>query len=552
MKLSVIITIILFGQFHLKSSVVINEIYPAPNTDEQEWVELYNNSGQMQIITGLELNDATGSKALPDIEISGGQYCLIAADTNLLRELYELPGNILLVESALPSLNNGGDELALYSGGELIDTVFYDGTTKGKSIERINPDEMFMGDNAGLCENPGGSTPGYLNSISVPAADAVAKELLLIDETLEFTVENTGSKKIDELLIRIILDKSPDGAGPEVLILHEENTGLGPASEYSSNISLVSHIETGDISGNFTASLVVNNPLDARPDNDTLTKKFFFSGGDIRPLINEIMFAPATGNAEYIEIYNAGEGSINYSGWKIADEAARGSSKEAELPEIIQKPGEYLVIAYDEIIFERFSPGIDSAVVIFPANFPSLNNSGDLLLLIDPGGNIADSVIYSPDWHSSALVNTKDISLEKINPEMANDRFAWSSCADASGGTPGWKNSLAREILDQGGLAAEPNPFSPFSAGSDNFTVISYELPYKQAYLTIRLFNPDGVKITDIVNNRYTASTGNITWDGKNTEGFNLAPGPYVLLLEATDTGSGAVHSDKILLVIGK
>ena len=51
-----------------------------------------------------------------------------------------------------------------------------------------------------------------------------------------------------------------------------------------------------------------------------------------------------------------------------------------------------------------------------------LINTGELILLKDVKGNTIDSVWYSDKWQNDNFVSTKNISLERINPNLgAND-----------------------------------------------------------------------------------------------------------------------------------
>jgi hypothetical protein len=105
------------------AQVVINEVYPNPNTGEEEWVELYNSGQETVELAGWELWDqlSTLSKAYSfgtEVELASQEF---------------------LVISLTNKLNNGGDTVILQdaSGGE-IDLFEYTSSSKGKSWAR-NP-----------------------------------------------------------------------------------------------------------------------------------------------------------------------------------------------------------------------------------------------------------------------------------------------------------------------------------------------------------------------------------------------------------------------------
>ena len=57
-----------------------------------------------------------------------------------------------------------------------------------------------------------------------------------------------------------------------------------------------------------------------------------------------------------------------------------------------------------------------------------LVNTGELILLKDVKGNTIDSVWYSDKWQNDNFISTKNISLERINPNLdGNDADNWSS-----------------------------------------------------------------------------------------------------------------------------
>jgi hypothetical protein len=41
-------------------------------------------------------------------------------------------------------------------------------------------------------------------------------------------------------------------------------------------------------------------------------------------------------------------------------------------------------------------------------------------------------------------------------------------------------------------------------------------------------------------------------WDGKNSEGYIVQAGQYILILEASDNYSGNIYQNKSLIVVGK
>ena len=72
-----------------------------------------------------------------------------------------------------------------------------------------------------------------------------------------------------------------------------------------------------------------------------------------------------------------------------------------------------------------------------------------------------------------------------------------------------------------------PNPFNPS-------TTISFILPAR-AHVKLSVYNPDGHLIRDLINREVDEGLQEITWDGKNTQGFLAGSGVYFYRLKMGD-----------------
>ncbi|MFQ5451938.1 MAG: lamin tail domain-containing protein, partial [Candidatus Paceibacterota bacterium] len=106
MKNAVFIIVLLFlTTSPASANIVINEIYPAPAENEEEWVELYNNSDQPVDLTGYSVTDELDKKLiLQDMNVSSHGYVL--ATSNKI-------------------LNNSGDTVKIKKDDQLIDEYTY-------------------------------------------------------------------------------------------------------------------------------------------------------------------------------------------------------------------------------------------------------------------------------------------------------------------------------------------------------------------------------------------------------------------------------------------
>lgn len=287
--------------------------------------------------------------------------------------------------------------------------------------------------------------------------------------------------------------------------------------------------------------------------NSVMNAKSYPAGSVI---INEIMYEPLTGFAEYIEIYNASSDTVNLAGWKISE--GGGNSFNLVSKSFYLTPNEFFLLASDSSIFVLFpylrENDFSGKVKIANASDLSLSNSGDIVLLKDLFGNSIDSVAYSPKWHNPEIEDTKGRSLERINPSLSsNDSKNWSTSVNKSGGTPLLPNSIfTTKLPSQSKIEISPNPFSPDNDGFEDFTILSYKLPLQTSSIRIRIFDSVGRLVRTLVDNEPASSVGSIVFDGLDDNKQPLRIGIYIVLLEALNQQDGVVESVKKPVVIAK
>ncbi len=152
-------------------------------------------------------------------------------------------------------------------------------------------------------------------------------------------------------------------------------------------------------------------------------------------IINEIMSnpSPVVGlpEIEYIEIYNKSNKYFNLENWVITDGTSKGKIATAWLG-----PHEYKVLCSTSGL-----PFLNPAVGV--TLFPSLNNSGDKITLLDTLGNHLDEVEYALSWYKFDGISTGGISLERMNPyHPCSDASNWKGATHPDGGTPNEQNSV--------------------------------------------------------------------------------------------------------------
>lgn len=155
--------------------------------------------------------------------------------------------------------------------------------------------------------------------------------------------------------------------------------------------------------------------------------------GDV--IINEFIpdETPIVGlpESEFVEIHNVSNKIFDITGWKLGDNATFGTIQSGWL-----MPGEFIVLC----------PSADTSLfsnAIGVTSFPSLNNSGDDIILTDNTNLQLDKISYTSAWYQDASKTDGGWSIERIHPTAPCSQASnWRASVDASGGTPGVQNSV--------------------------------------------------------------------------------------------------------------
>ncbi len=109
-------------------------------------------------------------------------------------------------------------------------------------------------------------------------------------------------------------------------------------------------------------------------------------------LINEIYPSPASGETEWLEVYNLGEAAVGLSGWTVMD--ASGNKEN-----LVKENGEASASSEIKIEAKNF--------LVLETNKVSLNNTGDTIYLYSATGVLMDSVTY-PSLSKKSYARKKD------------------------------------------------------------------------------------------------------------------------------------------------
>ncbi len=420
------------------NSIVINEIMYAPKSPEPEWVELYNRTNEPINLKNWKVGDSQTLKTINvDFIINPVDFIIITSKDTLPSIYPWLNRNKILILS-LPALNNDEDAVRIYDQyGNLIDSVYYFSTfggTGGFSLERISPDQPSNSiSNWGTSKSPFKATPLLKNSLTTKDKDLTITNISHPKPILRFhPVElNIAVKNIGKLTLKNFTVKLVNYENGELIGEKLNTEPLNPADS-----TFITFHFTPIESKLYILTANVSHPEDEDTLNNAFQIKLEVSHLEGSILISEIMFSPIGDEPEWVEIYNASNDTINLKNWYISDASTKAT---ITWRDFLILPNEYIVLSKDSAILNFYD--INSKIITFP--LPTLNNSGDAVVIYDNTGFKIDSLYYLGSWGKAGF------SIERIDfAEPSVDPLNWSIPPDTIRATPGKENFSRRKNFD--------------------------------------------------------------------------------------------------------
>ncbi|MGA9116897.1 MAG: lamin tail domain-containing protein [Bacteroidota bacterium] len=553
------------------ASVRINELMYAPPAGHPEWVELVNVSPLPVNLEGWRI----GNRSLPRHPVAGGPLLLepesllvVTKDTALLGNMYPGTGFRAAESPGLPTYcwNNGGDAVVLEDNlGGMQDSLRYHplwGGAAGVSLERVNPRGAAQ-DSANWSSSldPRGGTPGGPNSVvqlawdlSIRAGEETVRVAPGGNACFRFLIRNEGLQAVSGMEASLFRRTAADSAGAPDELIAARTLPLTLLPRETAEAELTWRVPPPGLHACLGR---VAHPSDPRERNNEACVRALVACPPGAIVVNEIMYDPLPGRAEYVELLNPGPLEVDLSGWILADRPGLSGSR-SEFPfgaaPSPLRPGEMAVLSGDSSLVFQFPhlAGMDRRLLRFGRGGSlGLNNDGDAVVLLDPAGRAVDSVPYEPGWHNPGLADCSGRSLERLHPRLPSLRkSSWSTTALTAGGTPGLPNSLALSLpLSSAVLACSPNPFSPDGDGFEDAVIFRYATAATVSMVRLRIFDTRGRLIRTLLNNEPSGSRGDAVWDGRDDGSQRARIGMYVALLEAVEEG-GVVEAAKTVVVL--
>ena len=426
--------------------IVINEIMadPEPSVGMPLWeyIELFNTTSVEISLKDWKLKIGNTLKILPEVSM-GPQSYLILCRPEAKTELSAY-GITAPITSFL--LNNTGQDLQLLDKSNvLVSKVsytdkWYRDVTKsngGWSLEQIDPLSPCLGSKNWIASiNISGGTPGGINSVYSTNQLFPLPEMVI---------------PIPPHQLNVVFNQSMDSLS----LTNLANYSLLPKFGNPSSIELVDsdfttlilyYSESFDLSGSYR--LVFSTQLfncigQAIPENIYWDFNIPSPSKIFDVLITEVMADPDPPihlpNAEYVEIYNCCDYTVDLSGWSFSIE-----NTDHVFDRYYLKANEYLILAH-----EKYASDFATYGNFYGFSSFSLPNTGQSLVLKNGKGEAIHWVDYDQNMYGKSPKKDGGWSLEMIDTENpCTIESNWIPSIDPHGGTPGRKNSVSASLPD--------------------------------------------------------------------------------------------------------
>jgi hypothetical protein len=405
--------------------ILINEFMADPPSGYSEYVEVYNPTSKRFNLSNWQLLDDGNQSSLPSdtVRLDAGDYLVFSSDTTSLNSVFGSRSYVKV--SGMPSLNNSGDAIVLKnSSGVTIDSLMYSSDWGGSNValERRSTD-VASTLQANWADSPDAlkGTPGQTNAVP--------------DDNEAPTLSSVTYRSATELTL--VFSEAMDQSTAET----SGNYSLSPSIAVSTaNLAASDTVQLTlgtALSSGTTYDLTIQNVEDVFGNSQTLTDSFTYwniqaaDSGDV--IVNEFLFDPPSGFTEFVEFRNTSAKAIDLSDWTINDNRGFPREKLGD-QQLVLPPDSFLVVAAGSDLSTQFP----NAYISVNSNFPSLNNSGDNIVLRDPSGVVMDSLTYTTEWGGSG------VSVERRSPTVTSTNKAnWGDHPTNALASPGNANAIS-------------------------------------------------------------------------------------------------------------
>ncbi|PID28664.1 MAG: hypothetical protein CSB55_03805 [Candidatus Cloacimonadota bacterium] len=404
------------------SPVLINEVMFKPESDQTEWIELFNRSDADIDLDNFFVRDASGAKITCKKKILSLDYLILCPDSALTLDRYPhiYPHQITETDD-WTYLNNSAEKLILSdTNNSVSDSISYliSSWESGISLERISTEnDIFQGV---ACIDPDGATPAKENSAQnlSPDLSISVKSTEITDTYLTF-----------DLCIKNLSTFPVHNVSPKIKSLYQNNIyeyGLDVLPAPKDSILLNLKFENPGAIEEIAFQIINEGDLNPGNNSDTIA----VSVSPFATAINEISANPPEDQPEWFEIYNRSGENLEFTA-TVRDRVSRSRPFKLNLA-----VGEFKVVASEKEALLSQYPHLSEKMIQEYEKPISFNNSDD---------NIYLDLYYSDENIDSVYYEQKPSSygrsLERNRPDSQTE-YCFLPSENPNSATPGFINSI--------------------------------------------------------------------------------------------------------------
>lgn len=546
--------------------LVISEIMAKPSPSfglpGNEYIELYNKTPYMVDLTGWSIRVGTTSRPIPEYQFTPGGYLILCNPINT--DSFKPYGETLGIIS-FPAIPDAGQTISLWNNQDQVissvayNDTWYESTFKaagGWSLELIDPENPCAGaDNWSASMDPSGGTPGRANSILSQNPD-------LIPPVIHRAVP------LSDKILRVFFTEPYDYTSLSIPEIFTVDNQIGSPSQVIINppmfVSVDLVFSQSFISGTHYTISIEQVVTDCAGNNlgGRNSAKFALPSHleyfDL--VVNEILFNPMDGGANFVEIYNRSNKVVNLQDVLITSrDLTSGELRtiyQASTDGFLVFPMEYAVITTrtELVLRDYYTPNAYGFSEI--STLPSFNNDKGNVILLNKSMETLDEFNYDEKMHYPLLTGVKGVSLERINyNKETNNKENWHSASQTAGfATPAYQNSQfnAGVETNEREIIIEPDVFSPDNDGVDDLVNINYEFEKPGFVATITIFDSRGRIVRKLAGNQLLGTSGFFSWDG-TTDARQMSPlGIYLIYIDLFHADGSRKQYKRTCVLAGK
>lgn len=539
--------------------VLINEIMADPNPvqslPDAEYIELYNRSQKVVNLEQWQLSDKTSSAKLPGFILLPDSFVLITSTASA--SLFN--GITVLGISNFPSLGNEEDQITLSDKqGRIIHAITYNQQSYrdafkqegGFSLEMMDTRNPCLPENWLASIHPTGGTPARVNSVKRVFADQKSPELQQVFP-------------INQQLLRLTFDEPLD-----TFLTFKQMKLMLNGNEKTFNASGVVPMYTDimlalpdTLSRNQVYQLKLDSVKDCAGNTSTLINPVTFAFPEpiveSGIIINELLFNPASGGVDFVEIYNPTDKYINLAHVGVATRDENGILKDVMMIAPngrLLPPQTYLVLCSNvKLLQSQYYCRYPEHLI--DVSLPSFPDDKGCVVILNQQGKILEEFNYTKDMHSSWIDDDNGVSLERIQwQKPASNVTNWLSASASVGyATPTYQNSQYINYNTYAQLLqVHPQTISPDGDGYHDVMEISYKLDMLDCLGSMSIYNSSGIEVKKMMKGELLGFSGSIFWDGTNNNDNLVPPGIYLIHFTITTTNGEVKEIKKIAVVAAK